>query len=233
MTPKVLITRPEAQGQAFAAKLREACEGPMDIIVSPLLRIAPIAVDLPQCEAMILTSVNGVAQAVRLGVATGTMAFCVGPKTADAARDAGFKPVTGPGDAEGLIGVLRDHRPQGRVVHIRGEHARGDIAKALMQDGLDCAEVVAYRQEQMSLDAAARRALDDVDPVVIPIFSPRTATLLAAAGPFRAALHIVAISEAAVPDVAGAEATIAACPDGNAMLDATIACLAALSKDVT
>ncbi|MEJ6404320.1 uroporphyrinogen-III synthase [Yoonia sp. 2307UL14-13] len=232
MTPTVLITRPEAQGHAFAAKLRAAWDGAMDVVVSPLLRIAPIAADLPPCDAVILTSANGVAQAVRLGLAAGTTAYCVGPTTADAARDAGFLPVVGPGDAAGTVAMVCEKRPSGRLIHIRGEHARGDIAKALTRAGLTCADVVAYRQEPVALNAAACAAVAGDAPIIAPVFSPRTAKLLAEAVPFRAPLHVVAISEAAVPDLAAADVIIAPRPDGGGMLDATIIRLNALSNDV-
>ncbi|MEM8539131.1 MAG: uroporphyrinogen-III synthase, partial [Pseudomonadota bacterium] len=98
MTPTLIMTRPSGQGTAFVAAVRQAWAQPLHIIDSPLLEIQHTAIDVGQVDGVIFTSVNGVVGASGL---TGLQAWCVGAKTAAAARAAGFKAIAGPGDADG------------------------------------------------------------------------------------------------------------------------------------
>ena len=200
----------------------------LDIILSPALQIVPLPVNIPDVAGLIFTSANGVAQAARLNLPSGLPAWCVGDRTADAATKAGFDAKAGPGDAAALIETIIAARPAGPLAHIRGEHARGDVAEKLTAAGIACADLVAYAQRPLPLNAAAKTALSGEKPVVLPLFSPRTGTILSGQGPFTAPLHVVAISAAALPDMAMQGAYVAAHPDGEAMVAATIACLQAL-----
>ncbi len=184
-----------------------------------------MAANLPEVAGLIFTSANGVAQAGRLGAPRGLPAFCVGQKTADAAQAAGFVPRVGPGDADGLIAAIIKDRPREPLAHIRGEYARGAAAEMLEKAGIACHDVVAYAQRPRTLPDTAVKALAGKFPVVLPLFSPRTGTILSGQGPFTAPLHIAAISQAAQPDLATAQLEIAMQPDEDAMIDATIACL--------
>lgn len=233
MTPILIVTRPDPQGARFAAAIRAAWDGPLDIILSPLLQIVPVEVgaDLQDLGGVIFTSVNGVAQAARLGLPTDIPAFCVGEKTAEAANSAGFVTITGPGDAAQLTKMILAERPKGPLAHIRGRHARGDIAGELTAAGLHCRDVVAYDQQALPLTEAAKNVLQGQNPVVVPLFSARTCTIFESSGPFMAALHLVAISLAAMPKHVSAQTrTIAAAPDGTAMVNATLGCLRDISK---
>lgn len=228
MTPIMIVTRPDPQGAAFAAAIREKWDASIRIIQSPLLQIVPVAVrdDLSGIGAVVFTSVNGVAQAAALGVPHGTVAYCVGEQTAAAAAKAGFSPVTGPGDAKQLITMILARRPAGTLAHIRGRHTRINIANALTKAGFQCRDVIAYEQQARRLTDAAQIALQGQDHVVVPLFSPRTSAIFQSAGPFAAPLHIVAISAAALPDLPSAKTvTVAETPDGSAMLRATHGCL--------
>lgn len=231
-TARLIITRPAAQAAAFAQALRAAWAPQVEIITAPLLTISALPVTAPAPAGVILSSANGVAAAARLGWPAGLPAWCVGPKTAELAAKAGFAVTQGPGDAAGLIEELTTRRPAGPLLHLRGRHSRGGIASALTKAGLICAELVAYEQNAQPLAAPARAALDDSAPVVLPVFSPRTATLLADAGPFAAPLHLVLISAAAAKatrPLAAASTRIANAPDGDAMLAATLATLSELA----
>lgn len=232
MTPIMIVTRPEPQGADFAAAVRAEWDAPIRILLSPLLQIAPVTVtdDLSGISAVILTSVNGVAQAARLALPSSVAAYCVGEKTAKAAAEAGFTPVTGPGDAEQLIAMILAQRPAGILAHIRGRHARGNIAAALTDAGVPCRDVIAYEQHAKPLTDIAQKALQGQNPVVVPLFSARTCTIFQCSGRISAPLHVVAISPAALPaDLHAVTKTVASAPDGPAMIRATLDCLRGIS----
>ncbi|MBE0413895.1 uroporphyrinogen-III synthase [Yoonia sp.] len=233
MKPTLIVTRPDPQGPLFAATIRQAWPGPLDVILSPLLRIVPVPVadNLTRIGGVIFTSVNGVAQAARLGLPKGCLAFCVGAQTQKAAADVGFETVTGPGNATELTALILRRGAIGPLAHIRGHHARGDIAATLTSAGVACRDVIAYDQQAQSLHTAAKTALDGIGPVVVPLFSARTSTIFQQQGPFAAPLHLIAISAAAVPsDMTVRTIAIATAPNGPAMVAATIACLRDLAQ---
>jgi uroporphyrinogen-III synthase len=89
-------------------------------------------------------------------------------------------------------------------------------------------EAVVYRQEACPPSTPARAALDGSDPLVTPLFSPRSAELLAGWTP-SAPLHVVALSPAVAEMAARlhpASLAIAAAPEGLAMVGPTLDALA-------
>ncbi len=234
MTPTLIVTRPAPQGQAFADAVKARWYDPLDIILSPLLRIVPLPLkkDLSGMKGVIFTSINGVAAAVEAKLSRDVAAWCVGEKTGEAARDAGFVPIIGPGDAEGLAKMIIARKPDGPLAHIRGQHSRGDMAGRLQRAGLRCDDIVGYDQEPLPFTPSAIAALEVQKQVIFPLFSPRTATILKASGPFVASVDVVAISAAVERAIAGLGArcvVVADRPDMSAMVDATIGCLNALN----
>ncbi|SDD27369.1 uroporphyrinogen-III synthase [Paracoccus isoporae] len=204
--PICLLTRPEAQSCAIAAKL----DG-MECLISPILRIAPLRVDAARIAAapgLIFTSVNAVPFA---GPPMGRHALCVGPQTADAARAAGFDVIEGPGDAEGLLAMLEGRRDW---LHLHGLHR----ARALPVPSM-----AVYEQLAQPFSAGAMRLLNGPRPLILPVFSPRSASLLSpqVAGS-SAPLTLVAISKSAEAAYTGpaARRIIAARPDRPSMIDA-------------
>jgi uroporphyrinogen-III synthase len=149
--------------------------------------------------------------------------FAVGDATAQAARRAGLRVQVAGGDAQALLRHLAAVRPAGPLLHVRGEHARGDVAARLCQTGLETREVVLYRQILLPPNDAARRALRGSAPVVVPLFSPRTAEQFAAQHTGRAPLYIAAMSRAVADKVAHLPVRrllVAERPDAPAMLNA-------------
>lgn len=225
MTPTVILTRPKAQSESFATELLAQWDGPIEIIHAPLIEIVPVDARCKTPDAVIFTSANGVSASKRLGLPKGLSAWCVGSKTAELARAAGFEPVRGPGDADGLVRQIIAANPRGRLAHIRGMHARGDVSARLNEAGITCEDVVAYDQKARPLTLEALSAVSAQKCVVLPLFSPRTATILNSEGPFVAAVHVIALSEAvksAISPEIVKQVTLAESPDGNAMLSATL-----------
>ena len=219
MTPQqVLITRPEPG----ASELARALGGG---IVSPVMRVAPRELALPEGLAgLVLTSANGVRA---LGGRGPRLAWCVGDRTAAEAEAAGYEAHSAGGDSDALVALIAAHGA-GPLLHVRGAHARGDVAARLTAAGVPCAEAVAYDQPFVPLTAEAEAALAGTAPLLVPLYSPRAAARLAVLARNAAApLHVVAMS----PAVARAArplgpARVAERPDADAMLLTVRECLA-------
>lgn len=233
MQPILLLTRPTLASDRFLAAINaEGNEAAAEI--SPLIDIQPIAAvrDGPAVSGVILTSENGATVAGRMGFPAGLVAYCVGDRTAEVAEQAGFRAVSAGGDADSLIGLILSRADSSPLIHLRGEQARGDIAARLGAAGVPCRDRIVYRQIERLLTASAKAALASLAPVVLPLFSPRTALILAAQGPFAAPIHLVAISAAVAAQISGldpATVDISERPDGPAMVAATLSRLRALS----
>ncbi|MCF3973656.1 uroporphyrinogen-III synthase [Paracoccus salsus] len=203
-TPTLLLTRPLADSRRFAAMLPD-----LPAVISPILRIVPVPHDaerLAKAEALVFTSRHAIPAA---GPGRGRSAFCVGSHTAEAARKAGFDVIQGPGDAAGLAALIPDRTM--RLVHPHGTH----LARRLPVEGM-----VVYDQVQWPLSNEATRLLAGDDPVIVPLFSPRSARLLAdAVRSPRAPLWVAALSGAVLEmwDSPSDRAITAASPDADAL----------------
>ena len=153
----------------------------------------------------------------------------MGDRTAEVARGLGFQALSAAGDAEVLVALILSRRPGG-LLHLRGQEARGEIAARLTAAGLPCAEVVGYVQAEQPLTAEAQALLGGQALVIAPVFSPRTAEILAAECQRIAAtapLRLVAMSPAVAKAGAALDPVplIAARPDGDSMLQAVLQAL--------
>lgn len=223
--PILLLTRPRAQALAFGDACRTA--GFLgEILISPVLSIVPLpfgAVPDP-ATLLLFTSLNGVEQAVAQADLRGFDALAVGDRTAAAARASGMTCGSAAGTVEDLFRHALD-RPAAPMLHLRGRHATGDLAARLRAAGRQADDRAVYDQRDCPLNDAAWRALTGAAPVILPLFSPRSATLLARqAEKATAPLHPVAISAAAARAWHGASSPrIAGHPDADAMLRLIVA----------
>ncbi len=220
--PILLLTRPEAAAQAFAADL--AAEGirPERTIISPLIDISftPHLPDMTDIRGLIFTSANGVAAYRAAGGPHRDLCYAVGDATAAAARDAGLHPISAEGAAADLIALILRDRPSGPLLHLRGEHSRGAVAETLSSAGIETHRAVLYRQDHVPLSAEARLVLDGTAPILAPFFSPRTARSFAQHGPFAAPLYLGALSPAVakpLADLANRALEVAAQPNGTSL----------------
>ena len=231
----LLLTRPEAQGADFAHLLTARFGDAVTIIKTPLLAprfFAPILPTGP-FAALILTSQTGVEAFVRLGQAKALPkdAFCVGERTASAAKDAGLRPLAIAPDAARLILQIKAARPKGALLHLRGRETRGNIGNLLVYAEIDTVDVVIYAQDALPLAHPAVDALLSDTPLLVPLFSPRTAALFAtelARIQTVSPLFIAAMSGEVALEVAklGAQVTVADRPDAGAMADVVAVLLA-------
>ena len=235
-TPILLLTRPRAQSERFAASLEGALAA-LPRVIAPLIEIVPLPLPLDPgpFATFIFTSENGVASFAAQSPLRDRPAWCVGPRTAAAAAEAGFAVRSAEeegGNAEALIGMLRAARPATPLLHLRGAHAVTDLAGRLRAEGLACDEAVVYAQQDCPPTPGALDVLSGPVPVLVPLFSPRSARLVAeAVGRMRQAgpvapLHAVAISDAAADrwrsGGAGEDArvVVAERPDARGMIEA-------------
>ena len=223
-TPVLIVTRPGAAAQDFA---RAAARGfAVRVVISPIMGIEPVDPGpLPApVGALVLSSAHGAERAGQLDLPEGLPAFCVGPRTTQVAREAGLAAEEVGPTAEAMVQALSARAVPGPLLHLRGRHTRGEVAARLTAAGRDCAERVVYDQVAVPLTDVAQAALRGSAPVVLPLFSPRTAVLLSETAEPGAARHVVAISdEVARQAVALGPASLhcADAPDGAAMLRAT------------
>lgn len=221
----LLLTRPAAASARTKADIARLRPG-VRIVVSPVMEIVqvPFAPDVVPGE-LILTSENGAEVAGRLGLPAGLRAWCVGARTAEVAAAAGFDAISADGDAEALIRLILSAPEGGPLLHLRGEHARGDIAPRLRAAGRDARDAVVYAQEERALSGEALAVLGGAERVVLPLYSPRSAAILAQQGPFEAPLRVIAISRAAARAGEGlgvADISLIDNPDGQYMLSAIV-----------
>ena len=174
----VLITRPEPQASDFAAELPEGWQP----VISPLLEIVPTGEvpDLAGIGGVIFTSVNGVKAAQDHVQGSSIPAWCVGERTAEAARQLGLEVIVADGDAAALRQLIAMRRPDVRLLHIRGKHSAGNLAHTLRGDGFEVDEAILYDQKACHLTVAAKAGLMDREIAAVALFSPRTARIFAA-----------------------------------------------------
>ena len=216
--PVLIITRPAPDGDRFASEV--AAQSDVRIIISPLQKIVPVDA-VCGAGAVIFTSGNGVAQAVRMGLA-GERAWCVGDRTAQLAQDAGFNAMSAGGNAEDLIKLILAQKPLESLTHIRGREARGDIALRLIAAGIPCVDLIAYEQEPLPLSDPAKAALEGENLTLIPLFSPRAAILLLKQVNVGLGAQFIVMSKAVADELTGAQVQVLDAPNGEAMLTAVI-----------
>ena len=178
----LLITRPQAQSEEFAAQVEAACPGRFEPIISPLLEIRPepASVDLSGAQALLFSSRNGVREFAKRSTDRTLPALCVGDATAQEATALGFSAMSANGDASGLAALAaQSYLPDfGFMLHFRGAESAGDVAGSLMGEGIPAEERIIYDQFPLYLSAEVKQKLDKTRAIAI-VFSPRSANLLA------------------------------------------------------
>jgi uroporphyrinogen-III synthase len=229
--PRALVTRPRAEAEGLAEAL--AARG-IDVIIEPLLEIhyrdEPTP-DLAGVQAILCTSANGVRALARLMHERALPLFAVGEASAARARDAGFTRVESAGGSLADLALLARQRlrpDEGRLLHVAGSVAAGDLAGALRADGFAVDRAVLYEARSVAgLGAACVRALNDRIVDFALFFSPRTAAIFArlagrdgvaeALGSLTA-ISISAAADAALGTLSFRERHIAERPDQPSLL---------------
>lgn len=209
----VLITRPQPGADAFAAALAG-----LPTVISPLMEIKPVPAALPESDVVIITSSHAIP-----AVAPGTLCYCVGEATTAAARAAGLEAIMAGSTAQAVARRVISDRPRGQILYARGRHVAFDMVAALRADGLSARDAVIYDQVDVPLTADAQALLAQPEPVIVPLFSARSAQLFFQSCPEHAHLIVIAMSAAvagAVPDGFRTGMSILPNPDAMTMAHA-------------
>lgn len=217
--PRLILTRPRAQAERFAAGLQLEIE----VVFAPLIEIAwGDCGSLEGVSGFILTSENG-ALALRDQSVAGRIAYCVGPRTRDVAAGLGLDARDMGGTADRLVEALLAERPDGGLLHLRGAHARGEIAERLRAAGLACEDRVVYDQSAQAFPGELAAELAGGAPDFVTLFSPRTAQLFAQACPSAPNVELLCLSDAVAETLdpsAYARIEIADSPTGPSLAEA-------------
>ncbi len=176
-TPRVLITRPFAQGRRTADKIQALGYEP---ILAPMLRIVPVissvSPDFATAQAVLLTSSNGVDALARLTDLRDINVLTVGDRTADAARRVGFDTVqSASGDGKALLALAMRLSPSGGpILHVRGRDAAFSF-ESLGSEGFTVEQIIGY--EAQKIETLPSDAIDPL-PNAALIYSARTAEAL-------------------------------------------------------
>lgn len=229
---RVLVTRPQPDARATAARLRAAG---FEALVDPLLAVEGLSgARLPPggFDAVALTSVNGaraLAARAELARLAGLPLYAVGRRTAAAAPEGFVRVHVAGGDGAALAALLRDELPRGaRLVHVAGEERAVDLGAALAGSGISTELFVIYHTVPAAalapetVAAAKERRIDAAFH-----FSPRTAATLATlareaevAAYFRHVVHLCFSAKVAAPlEAAGWPTRIAATPTEDGLFD--------------
>lgn len=216
----LIMTRPVEANARFIRQLPAPLSERLEVIESPLVEIVSESADFEIAvgEAVIFTSTNGVRYAPE---GQGRQAFCVGQRTTEVANAAGWDGVFCGQTSDALVSSLLENPLSIRLWHVAGRHTRGQIAERLTAGGLQVTRVAVYDQVLRPLTLQAKSVLQQEKTVILPIFSPRTATQFAQDCPAGAHPHIVALSEAVAAPMAQlncASFEIAATPDAQAVV---------------
>jgi uroporphyrinogen-III synthase len=221
--PLILLIRPRAQPERFAAMLN----GLAEVRIIPLMEVIGTGArpDVAAADALIFTSENGVLVFAAICPRRDLPAWCVGDRTAEVAAGLGMAAHSAAGTANDLVAMLTAARPTGRILHLHGLHTRGDVAARLRDAGINAEGLAIYDQRRMRPAPDFGALLTGRRRVMVPLFSPRSARIFAeeAGGEPPPAIRAICLSDAvraALPPAWQAGAAVCAHPDAPAMISA-------------
>ncbi|RED18667.1 uroporphyrinogen-III synthase [Pontivivens insulae] len=177
--PDLLITRPEVLAQRFAARV----PAPWQPVIAPLTRIVLTEPGpLPDgVQAVMFTSQNGVGSWRAAGLPVQLPAFCVGTRTSEAARAAGFEVSDASGDLAALVRLIAAslRADDGAILHVRGRHVAGDPERSLAKLGYGYIAYPLYDAVAQAFSTEVKAGLERNRFGGICFFSPRAARLFA------------------------------------------------------
>jgi len=170
---RVLVTRPEPGASATARRLDEMG---VEAVVLPLSKIValPVSSDVPDCDAVAVTSVNALRYGPKELVRrlSRKRCFAVGARTAAAAREAGFADVAqADGDAESLANaIIGAGLGRGATAYLAGRVRLPGFEARLEKAGLRVILIEVYDTEPFepsAMEFESLRAGRPIDAVLI------------------------------------------------------------------
>ena len=228
----LLLTRPLGGNERFCLKIKHllySCE----ILDNPIQRIdfLPSLSKVNKNSVLIFTSANGLRAAKKHNLIN-KKCFVVGANTKKIAVSFGYDVLGYSKDQENLLKLIKSKKPTESMVHIRGKHTVGNLCDALKRNQFSCLDIIGYNQEPLKIKKQNLQKIHSGRPVILPIFSSRSAELLQSNLDLTG-FNVIAISEAVAKIVTGVELgelVISKKPDLNSMQEATLAILRRLIK---
>lgn len=174
---RVLVFRPQPDAERSAEALRGRGQRP---VVAPLFTVVPSAQPMPAgpFDALVLTSANAVPALAEAPPAWRSLpAFCVGSRTASAAREAGFTAHSAKGNRADLLALIREALPPARkLLLVAGHDRHEDLPERLRAAGHEVAIWTAYEAKAVeALPEPAAEALRSGQTDAALHYSPRSA----------------------------------------------------------
>ena len=228
----LLLTRPLDGNARFCLKIKHLLNK-CEILDSPIQKIEflPSLSKVNKNAVLIFTSVNGLRAAEKHNL-TNNRCFVVGKNTKKIAVSFGYEVLGFSKDQENLLKLIKSKKPTESMVHIRGKHTVGNLCASLKKSEFSCLEIIGYNQEPLKIKKQNLRKIQSGRPVILPIFSSRSAKLLRS-NIDLSGFNVVAISEAVAQILTGVELgelVISKKPNLNSMQEATLAILRLLIK---
>lgn len=235
VAPAIIITRALPGAAETASRLLEAGHAPLLSPALELIRLPVPDFDDSGFPQIIFTSANGVRFFCDASPNRDKIAWCVGPSTARAAKQAGFRDVhQGQGNGEQLSKLILADPASSRspLLHVANDAAAGKIVRALNANDREATFAALYTTRTAdALTGAAKDVLMGSDRCIILIHSAKGAAAFSELldGASLSACTIVAISGAAAQPLKGKGARaiiLAATPNEDALFHALdAACL--------
>jgi uroporphyrinogen-III synthase len=176
---KLVVTRPQADGERTAAALRAQGH---DVLLAPLMRVEALPANLAgNWGAVVITSANApgaiAGNPPRAALLTLPL-YAVGRRSAEAARAAGFTDVTSAGgDVRDLVQLVAEHHADARapLLYLAGEDRAADLIGELAARGLAAEMRVVYRAVTAPYPPALVAALNQGAVEGVLHFSRRSA----------------------------------------------------------
>lgn len=176
---RLVVTRPQADGERTAAALRAQGH---DVLLAPLMRVEALPADLAgMWGAIVITSANApvaIADNPARGALLKLPLYAVGHRSAEAARAAGFSNViSAGGDVRDLVKLIAERHADAHapLLYLAGEDRAADLVGELATHGVAAEMRVVYRAVTAPYPPALVAALNEgaVDGVLH--FSRRSA----------------------------------------------------------
>lgn len=199
----LLMTRTEDQSRGFVRNLPSFVLDKVRLCYSPLIEIVPVSGSIPWggSRGVIFTSKNGARVSSALDPRRDLPAWCVGFETTKLASSLGWDAHNMGQNGDEFVPAVRSATVEGPLIHLGGKHRRGQIAKKLSSYGIETKEHVVYDQKLRPLTVEAQSLLRSGEPIVAPLFSPRTANQFVTSAVELHNVHLILISEAAADEV--------------------------------
>jgi len=246
----ILVTRPQPDNDATSAALRAQGYG---VLPAPMLRFEQVALQDDadaHYGAVIVTSANALRAIADQPVTRSLLKlplFAVGERTAEAAREMGFKQVVSAnGDASALRDLMVDSvkaktlKKSATLLYLAGADLARDLAGELGERGFDVVTHTTYRMAPvpaLPAEVIAAFAAGGVEAVLH--YSRRSArAFFAAAGTAGVEISALAIPHICLSDqvasvardAGAAHVVVAKSPDENALFAALDRAIAQLSR---